>query len=107
MPTITNKTILKHAAPIAAKLQSRGDNWNADAGAAVIIKTVLEEMGCMDELTEEFKEERAKLILLVKPFLTASKNFQNSYLATTNDDDGKPLMQKITATAAAANDEFA
>jgi hypothetical protein len=101
MPKITNSTIIKHATPICAALQKRGDNWSADAGAAVIVKTVLEEMGCVEQLGEDFKTDRAALIALVKPFLTASKNFQNSYLEPSG------LMPKIAAADKVDNAEFA
>lgn len=107
MPAITNKTIIKHMTPIAAALVARGDNWNADAMAAVIVKTVLEEMGCVEQLGDEYKADRAALIAVVKPFFTAPKNTQNSYIALTLGDDGKPLMPKVESSEKVAVAEFA
>ena len=106
MPKIENQTIVKHAKPIADALAKRGDNWNADAMAAVAVKVILEEMGCVEELGDEFKTDRAAVIALVKNFFTAPKNWQNSYLAVT-EVDGKPLMPKVEKTESASISEFA
>lgn len=106
MPKIENQTIVKHAAPIAKALTARGDNWNADAMAAVAVKVILEEMGCVEELGDEFKTDRAAVIAVIKPFFTAPKNYQSSYLALT-EIDGKPLMPKVEKTESASISEFA
>jgi hypothetical protein len=97
MPAITNKTILKHLTPIAQHLSADNSPWSADAMAAVCVKTVLEHMGCLEALQPEFQKDRADLILQVRCFFTAPINFQRGYIAATNGEDGKPLMQKPIA----------
>jgi hypothetical protein len=106
MPKIENKTIVKHAKPICDALKARGDNWNADAMAAVCVKVVLEEMGASEQLGDEFKTDRAAVINIIKSFFTAPKNWQQSYLAVT-EVDGKPLMPKVEKSEASAVAEFA
>ena len=98
MPTITNKIILKHLTPIAQHLSAAGQPWSADAMAAVCVKTVLEHMGCLEQLQPEFQKDRADLILQLRSFFTAPINFQRGYIALTNGEDGKPLMQKPVAS---------
>ena len=94
MPAITNKTILKHLAPIAQHLSANNQPWSADAMAAVAVKVVLEHMGCLEQLQPEFQKDRADLILQLRSFFTAPINFQRGYISMTNGEDGKPLMTK-------------
>ena len=98
MPAITNKTILKHLTPIALHLAASNQPWSADAMAAVCVKTVLEHMGCLEQLQPEYQKDRADLILQVRSFFTAPVNFQRGYIAMTTGEDGKPLMQKPVAS---------
>ena len=98
MPQITNKTILRHLTPIAQHLSASNQPWNADAMAAVTVKTVLEHMGCLEQLQPAFQKDRADLILQVRSFFTAPVNFQRGYIALTNGVDGKPLMLKPVAS---------
>ena len=98
MPAITNKTILKHLTPIAQHLSKNNQPWSADAMAAVAVKVVLEHMGCVEQLQPEFQKDRADLILQLRSFFTAPVNYQRGYIAMTNGEDGKPLMQKPVAS---------
>jgi hypothetical protein len=107
MPTITNKTVLKHLTPIAQHLSANNQPWSADAMAAVCVKVVLEHMGCLEQLQPEFQKDRADLILQVRSFFTAPVNFQRGYIAMTNGEDGKPLMQKPVASVKNDVAEFA
>ena len=100
MPKIENSTVLKYAAPICAGLKAKGENWNADAAAAVVIKTVLEEMGCTEQLGAEFAEDRKALHAVIKPFITAAKNYQDVYLAPSG------LMEPTKKTAGKDISEF-
>jgi hypothetical protein len=100
MPKIENSTIIKYATPICEGLKAKGENWNADVGAALVIKLVLEEMGCVEQLGTEFLDDRKALHALVKTFLTASKNFQDSYLAPTG------LMPEVKKSAGKDISEF-
>ena len=106
MPKINNQTVIKYAAPIATALSARGDNWNADAMAAVCVKVVLEEMGCTESLGDEAKNDRAEVINIIKSFFTAPKNFQNSYLAMT-EVNGAPMMKAVKSSEKTSNAEFA
>lgn len=101
MPKITNSTIIKHATPICKALQNAGKNWTAEASAAVVVKTVLEEMGCTTELKEDSRADRAAVIAIIMPFFTAAKNYQNSYLAPSE------LMPKVETTEKTSVSEFA
>lgn len=107
MAKIENSTIIKHATPIAQILRKRGENWTAEAMAAVLVKTILEESGNVEALGDDFKADRQAWIALAKPFITAAKNTQNTLLCNTIGTDGLPLMPKCEATAKVEVAEFA
>ena len=98
MPKIENSTILKHAKPICAALKKAGRNWNWEAQAALTVRVVLEELGALEQLGDDFKADRQAVVKLVEKF-GYPKNFQNCYLALTDGADGKPLMPKIDGKA--------
>ena len=105
MPKIENSTVLKHAKPMCEALNKAGRNWNWDAQAALIVKFILEESGNPEMLGDGFKEDRKALVAEVLKF-GYPKNFQNSYLSKTLDENGKPLMAAMVVRADfdAAND---
>ena len=105
MPKIENSTILKHAKPICDSLNKAGQNWSWEAQAALLVKTVLEEMGATEQLGEEFKADRQAVIALISKF-GYPKNFQNSYLAKT-EINGKPMMPEVAKNEAVAASEWA
>lgn len=107
MPTITNTTIIKHATPICKTLRERGDNLTNEAVAAIVVKAVLEELGCVDALSADMLNDRKEVIALVKVFFTAPKNCQVSYFSETNGTDGVPLMPKPDKVVKADSVEFA
>ena len=106
---IENKSVLNQANRICPILRGRGDNLSTEHSATILVRALLEELG--DELLtledESSKAERARLVALVKPFCTAAKNFQDTYLADTTGTDGKPLMPKTAKSASTATAEFA
>ena len=105
MPKIENSTVLKHAKPMCEALNKAGRNWNWDAQAALIVKFILEESGNPEMLEDGFKEDRKALVAEVLKF-GYPKNFQNSYLSKTLDDDGKPLMAAVVGKDEVAANEF-
>ena len=108
MPAITNKSVINQATPICQILRKRGENLAAEHVAVIIVRAILEELGDLDQLSNEVgaKEVRATLVALVKPFITASKNSQNVSFAVTNGLDGQPLMPKTEKTDKADTSEF-
>ena len=106
MPAITNTTLKTEVARIAKTLVERGENWSAEHSATVIVRTILTELGCKDEMSDEMRDERKALVDVIKPLMTASKNFQTSYIASTNGDDGKPLMPPAKTIAQEVKAEF-
>jgi hypothetical protein len=107
MPEITNSTLKAELGRICPILRKRGDNLTAEHIATVIVRTVLGEMGCKAEMGDEFKKERAELVSIIKPLITASKNYQNSYCSKTAGADGEKLMPEVKAGAESASGEFA
>ena len=108
MPKIESTTVLNQINRIAPKLVERGENWTAEHSAVVIVRSIMEELGLKEELTsDEYKQNRLDCIALVKPFITAAKNYQNSYLAQTNVMDGKPLMPAVKGSTGKLDGEFA
>ena len=110
MPVITNSSVLNQAKRVCKVLKSRGENLSQENSATILVRALLEELGEVELLNSTEKidiEQRAALIQLAKPFCTAAKNYQDSYLAGTNGDDGKPLLDKSKGTEAAVKLEFA
>jgi hypothetical protein len=109
MARIESKTILTEANRICPVLRARGENLGAEHTATIVVRTLLAELGdeLLDLTDEGSKIERARLVRLIKPFMTASKNFQNTYCAETIGADGKPLMPKVQGAAAMNPAEFA
>ena len=109
MAKIESKTILNEANRICPVLRARGKNLSAEHTATIVVRTLLAELGdeLLDLTDEGSKVERARLVQLIKPFMTASKNFQNTYCVETIGADGKPLMEKIQGAAATEQAEFA
>ena len=105
MPKIDNATIIKHATPICAALNKAGRNWSWEAQAALTVRVVLEELGALEQLTDDFKADRQAVVKLIEKF-GYPKNFQNVYLAKT-EVDGKPLMAEVNGKAEAEVSEFA
>ncbi len=105
MPKIENATIIKHARPICAALTKSGRNWNWEAQAALTVRVVLEELGALEQLGDEFKSDRQAVVTLIEKF-GYPKNFQNVYLAAT-EVDGKPLMAKVEGKGEENLSEFA
>lgn len=109
MPTITNTSILNQAKPICKVLKARGENLSAEHTATILVRAILEELGDVETLKSTDPDDialRKTLLTLAKPFMTASKNFQSTYLACTNGDDGQPLMPKATASEKGIDGEF-
>ena len=109
---IENTSVLNQAKRICKVLKPRGDSWSAEHSATCLIRAVLEEIGETELLNSSDKldiETRAALVKLAKPFMTASKNYQDSYLADAENkgDDGTPLMPKTAKGEKAATAEFA
>jgi hypothetical protein len=70
---------------VAASLNQKGQNWNAEASAAVCLLTILNEIADSGKSVEELLDDsglewRKKVKNLVKPLFTAAKNFQSSHL---------------------------
>ncbi len=110
MPKIENSSVLNQAKRICKVLKPRGDSWSAEHSATCLVRAILEEIGEVTLLNSTEKvdiETRAALVALAKPFMTASKNFQDSYLAATDGDDKQPLMPKTAKDKAAVAAEFA
>jgi histidinol-phosphate/aromatic aminotransferase/cobyric acid decarboxylase-like protein len=105
MPKIENSTVIKHAKPICDALNKRGQNWNWEANAALIVRVVLEELGALEQLGEEYKADRQAVVKVIEKF-GYPKNFQNVYLAKT-EVDGKPLMPAVDGKAETEASEFA
>lgn len=106
MPEIKNATLKKHWTPICKAMSERNKNINAEHVASVIIKTILEELGATEYLGDEMKAERVELLGIIKPMITAAKNYQTSYLAATKDADGNPLMKKAEKSDEEVDGEF-
>lgn len=107
MPEIKNTTLKTEWTKIAKVLKERNQNINAEHVASVIVRTVLEELGAKEYLTDEMKAERVELVALIKPMITAAKNYQTSYLAATKGEDGEPLMPKAETKEVTTEAEFA
>ena len=103
MAKIKNSTVLKQCKRICDGIKGKR-NFSAQDSATVAVRTVLEELGLTEELGDEYKEERAVVVEAIKILFTASKNFQNSYLAS--EDNGN-LMPKVEATEEEKANEFA
>jgi hypothetical protein len=106
MPAITNTTMKAEVTKIAKVLGERGENWTQELSATVVLRTILGELGLTEELGPEYANERKEILAIIKPWFTAANNAQNSIIALTNGEDGKPLMGKVTSTQAAVKAEF-
>lgn len=110
MPAITNSSVVNQARRICKVLKPRGDSWSAEHSATCLVRSIMEELGMVTELNSNDPadiETRRTLVTLAKPFCTASKNFQDTYLACTMGEDGKPLMEKTAKDKVITAAEFA
>lgn len=82
MPNIKNSTLKAEIARIAKAVDWEKDNWNASRMAAAVVRTVLTEMGCLEELKDEFKQERQDLVESIRQCFTAPINYQRDYMVT-------------------------
>jgi len=109
MPKITNTSLLNQLKRVCPKLVERGQSFSQEHAATVVVRAILEENGDKELLESSDPvdiEHRRKLIEMVRPFFTASKNVQDSYLNAT-EVDGKPLMPKTARSEKASEVEFA
>ena len=74
MPEIKNTTLRAEFARMAKTLNERGQNLAAEHVATAIVRTVLGELGLTEELGDDYKNERAELVKIITPCITASKN---------------------------------
>lgn len=110
MPAITNSSVLNQARRICKVLKPRGDSWSAEHSATCLVRAILEEIGEVEMLNSTDPidiEQRAALVKLAKPFMTASKNFQDVCLAATLGEDKQPLMPTTKKTDTSLPAEFA
>ena len=80
MAKIENSTLKAQCKRLTEKKQWEVESWTSTDSAIAAIRTVLEDMGCMEELGDEYKEERAKLASALAPLFTAPINWQRTYL---------------------------
>ena len=106
MPKIENKTVLAEFERVAKICKSKGTNLTAEAVANALVRVILTETD-PEYLEEVHKEHRVVLAAVIRPFITASNNIQNSILAVTIGADGQPLMAKVKAVETAKSEEFA
>ena len=115
MPKVTNTTVLNQVNRIAKVLNDRGENLGSEHTATIVVRSVLEHFGLTEELNgDDYKAERLEAVEMVKPFMTAAKNYQNSYLAQTPQKDEKgaevpksAIMPAVKGGADKINGEFA
>lgn len=112
MPAITNTSVKNQAARICKVLKPRGDSWSAEHSATCLVRAIMEELGMKKELdsTEPLDIQlRTELVKMAKPFCTAAKNYQNTYLAMTpsGEPDGSFMMPDTGKDKVVASAEFA
>lgn len=96
MAKIQDKDMLQVCRDIAPKIAATGRNLRADDVAVLIVRAFMLKFGMTEELKEEFKAERTEAVKMITPFISASKNSQNTYLADVeNGVEGKALMPKV------------
>ena len=100
MAKISNGTLKAQCKRVADTKEWEADQWKAEDSAVCAIRTVLEEMGCKEELKDEHKETRRELVGILAPLFTAPINFRRTYLVEEGLAPKMPEPGKTTSKSA-------
>jgi hypothetical protein len=106
MPEIENSTLKSECKRLCDVTEWETQQWTADQMAIAVLRTVLTELGCKDELSAENAEARKEIAKIIKPCFTAPINFQREYLSKTKVDS-KPLAPEVKKKVASTAIELA
>lgn len=102
MAKIENTTLKNECKRLADTIQWEVGGWRNDHMAVAVLRTVLIELGCKEELKPEHAEARQKLVDIIAPCFTAPINYQRTYLVETGLAPKQPEKQKVEAIKAQA-----
>ena len=93
----SSETLYKQCKRMTDTFEWEVRNWGARHMAIAVMRTVLEEFGCKEELGPEHAETREKVAKMIEAAFTAPINFQRTWLVNSG------LAPVKTASALAAD----